>query len=176
MVASRVQRRRTSRTKRRPPTKVRQFLPKRGDASWTEGEVEQELSAAYADSYQRISKVILQIPRGRIMTYGQVAEDAGLGRAARLVGYALHTIYVFVPWHRVLGKRSAGVAHVSIKDAEFGARQRILLEKEGVHFSASAGVSIEKYGFRLNKAPSSLQTSHGDPGERKDRRSRVRSR
>jgi methylated-DNA-protein-cysteine methyltransferase-like protein len=148
----------------------------RVDTSWTDRQVAEELSAAYADSYQRISKVILKIPRGRIMTYGQVAEDAGLGRAARLVGYALHTLYVFVPWHRVLGKRSAGIAHVSIKDAEFGARQRILLEKEGVRFTASAGVSLEKYGFRLNEARSSLQTRHGDPREREDRRSRVRAR
>jgi methylated-DNA-protein-cysteine methyltransferase-like protein len=148
----------------------------RVDTSWTDRQVAEELSAAYADSYQRISKVILKIPRGRIMTYGQVAEDAGLGRAARLVGYALHTLYVFVPWHRVLGKRSAGIAHVSIKDAEFGARQRILLEKEGVRFTASAGVSLEKYGFRLNEARSSLQTRHGDPREREARRSRVRPR
>ena len=65
-----------------------------------------ELKAASAESYQRITRVITKIPRGRVMTYGQVAEDAGLGRAARLVGYALRTIYVMVPWHRVLGKRS----------------------------------------------------------------------
>jgi methylated-DNA-protein-cysteine methyltransferase-like protein len=148
----------------------------RVDTSWTEGRVEAELKAAYADSYQRITRVITKIPRGRVMTYGQVAEDAGLGRAARLVGYALRTIYVMVPWQRVLGKRSAQVAHVTIKDAELGARQRTLLEKEGVQFSASAGVSLEKYGFRLKKPRTSLQTRHGDSRPREDRRSGIRPR
>ncbi len=111
-------------------------------------EVDAEIAAGFADSYRRIERVIKQIPRGRVMTYGSVAAEAGLGRAARLVGYALHKIYPFVPWHRVLGKRAKNIAQVAIKDALLGARQRALLEAEGVLFSASAGVELERYGFQ----------------------------
>jgi len=105
-----------------------------------------ELRATHAQSTRKIIRVIRAIPRGRVMTYGQVAEAAGLGRAARLVGNVLLHISLSVPWHRVLGKRSAGVAKISIKDAALGARQRFLLEKEGVEFSKSWGVSLERFG------------------------------
>ena len=41
-------------------------------------------------SYVRIYAVVRRIPRGRVATYGQVAELAGLPGHARQVGYALH--------------------------------------------------------------------------------------
>jgi methylated-DNA-protein-cysteine methyltransferase-like protein len=99
-----------------------------------------------ADSYRRISDVVLEIPRGKVMTYGEVAAAAGLGRAARLVGYAMHAIGSKLPWQRVLGKRRAGIAQVSIKDPVGGTEQRMRLEREGVRFSASGGVDLARYG------------------------------
>ena len=98
-------------------------------------------------TYQRIYDVVVRIPRGHVMTYGQVAEAAGLPRAARLVGYAMHAIGEHVPWQRVLGQRRPGVGHVTIKDALGGARQRQLLEQEGVTFSSTGGVSLDDHGW-----------------------------
>ena len=55
-------------------------------------------------SYARIWTVVAQIPRGRVATYGQIARLAGLGRRARLVGYALRRApsELALPWHRVI--------------------------------------------------------------------------
>jgi len=39
-------------------------------------------------NYDRIYEMVRQIPRGRVATYGQIAELANLARKARVVGYA----------------------------------------------------------------------------------------
>ena len=98
-------------------------------------------------SYRRIHDVVVRIPRGRVMTYGDVAAAAGMPGAARLVGYCMHSNGEHVPWQRVLGRRNASTGHVTIKDALGGARQRQLLEKEGVRFSRSGGVDLEEFGW-----------------------------
>ena len=60
-------------------------------------------------TYARISAAVRRIPRGRVATYGQIAELAGLPGHARQVGYALHALPAdsTVPWHRVLNARGA---------------------------------------------------------------------
>lgn len=75
--------------------------------------------------------MVRRIPRGRVATYGQIAEIAGLEGHARQVGYALHHLPEAsdVPWHRVvnargeISPRSAGDSHEL---------QKMLLEAEGV--------------------------------------------
>lgn len=56
------------------------------------------------DSQQRIWQVVAAIPRGKVASYGQVAELAGLPRAARLVGRILKNLPAGskLPWHRVI--------------------------------------------------------------------------
>ena len=81
--------------------------------------------------YQRIYRAVRRIPRGRVSTYGDVAERAGLEGRARQVGYALHALPSGsgVPWHRVvnaqgrISRRARAASMVT---------QRILLEREGV--------------------------------------------
>jgi methylated-DNA-protein-cysteine methyltransferase-like protein len=53
---------------------------------------------------ERIWQVVLAIPEGRVASYGQVAEMAGLPRQARFVGRALGMLPAGhqVPWHRVI--------------------------------------------------------------------------
>lgn len=53
---------------------------------------------------QRIWDTVGEIPRGKVASYGQVAEIAGIPRGARQVGYALrHLPHGHdVPWHRVI--------------------------------------------------------------------------
>src|SRR5271165_1519264 len=75
-----------------------------------------------------ISKVIRQIPRGRVSTYGAVAKAAGYPRCARHVARVLKLLHG-LPWQRVLG--SGG--RISLR-GELAMEQRFLLEAEGVRF------------------------------------------
>ena len=52
---------------------------------------------------QAIWDVVAQIPRGKVTTYGDVAQAAGLPGRARQVGYALRHSPDDLPWYRVLG-------------------------------------------------------------------------
>jgi methylated-DNA-protein-cysteine methyltransferase-like protein len=52
--------------------------------------------------YTRTWQVVRSIPRGRVASYGQVAELAGMPRGARQVGRALRLSPVSLPWHRVV--------------------------------------------------------------------------
>jgi len=100
-----------------------------------------------ANSYPRIYAVVSRIPRGRVATYGQIAELARLPRQARLVGYALHTLPADsgVPWHRVVnaaGKisiRSDGLGHDEL--------QAQLLRREGVRLVDGA-IPLARYRWQ----------------------------
>jgi methylated-DNA-protein-cysteine methyltransferase-like protein len=107
-----------------------------------------EILRFMTESYRRIFDVVVRIPRGKVMTYGEVAEAAGMRGAARIVGYAMHALNQRVPWQRVMGRRRTDQAHVTIKDAIVGAEQRRLLEAEGVVFSAGGSVDLLRYGHR----------------------------
>lgn len=54
---------------------------------------------------ERVEAIVGQIPRGRIMTYGQIAALIGNPRAARQVGGAAHFGDSNLPWHRVVNKK-----------------------------------------------------------------------
>ncbi len=101
-------------------------------------------------SYARIYEVVRRIPRGRVATYGQVAELAGLPGHARQVGYALHALPEgsAVPWHRVLNARGT----LSLRRS-FGAEiaQRLRLEREGVRFDAGGRVALERVRWRPSR-------------------------
>jgi methylated-DNA-protein-cysteine methyltransferase-like protein len=91
-------------------------------------------------SYRSIYAVVRRIPKGKVATYGQVAELAGLPRQARQAGYALAALDdARVPWHRVLNARG----EISARSAP-GAEelQRLLLEREGVRFDAHGRVAL----------------------------------
>src|SRR5215472_16303656 len=75
-----------------------------------------------------IAAAIRRIPRGKVSTYGAVAEAAGYPRNARHVAKVLNEV-PGLPWQRVLG--SGG--RISLP-GEYGLEQRFLLEAEGVRF------------------------------------------
>lgn len=58
-----------------------------------------------SDFKQRVESVVLQIPEGRVMTYGQIAAICGNARAARIVGGIAHFGDPELPWHRVVNKK-----------------------------------------------------------------------
>ncbi len=56
--------------------------------------------------YEQVYALVRAIPRGRVMTYGQIAGLISTGRAARAVGWAMRALpeSTDVPWQRVIGR------------------------------------------------------------------------
>ncbi|MBI4509997.1 MAG: MGMT family protein [Deltaproteobacteria bacterium] len=111
-------------------------------------------------AYARIYDVVARIPRGRVMTYGQVAVLAGLPRAARVVGYALRAGLSKrpLPWQRVMGQKRKGAACITIRDPIGAALQRRLLEKEGIVFSQAGMVDLGTFGAFPGELPKARQS------------------
>jgi methylated-DNA-protein-cysteine methyltransferase related protein len=94
--------------------------------------------------FDAIYDVVMQIPRGRVATYGQIAELAGIPRQPRRVGYALSALPTNsgVPWHRVINAKG----EISLRSG--GCRdpvQRRLLKQEGVIFDRSGRISLDRF-------------------------------
>ncbi len=53
----------------------------------------------------RVETLVAQIPKGRVMTYGQLAALCGNARAARIVGGIAHFGDPNLPWQRVVNKQ-----------------------------------------------------------------------
>jgi methylated-DNA-protein-cysteine methyltransferase-like protein len=96
--------------------------------------------------FEQVYEVVRRIPRGQVATYGQVARLLGTPRAARTVGWALHSIPKGndVPWHRVLNARG-GISLGARGQA--AALQQSLLEDEGIVFDDSGRIDLDKYGW-----------------------------
>ncbi len=82
---------------------------------------------------QKIWQVVSQIPAGKVASYGQVAEQAGIPRGARLVGRVLKTLpeETRLPWHRVVNSQGK----LSLPEGEpafYEQKRRLLLE--GIDF------------------------------------------
>lgn len=77
--------------------------------------------------------LVKRIPRGRVMTYGQIAGILGEGYTARTVGYVMHGADAEkVPWQRVInsqGKCSTGRITMPLN------MQQSMLEQEGIEFN-----------------------------------------
>lgn len=61
------------------------------------------------DFRTRVEALVAQIPKGRVMTYGQLAALCGNPRAARIVGGIAHFGDPNLPWQRVVN-RQGGLA------------------------------------------------------------------
>jgi len=83
-----------------------------------------------------VHAVVRRIPRGRVMTYGDVAAVAGYPGAARQVVWALRAAHG-LPWHRVV----AAGGRIALP-GEAGVEQRLRLAAEGVRFRGQR-VAIE---------------------------------
>ena len=104
-----------------------------------------EAKGTYSPTYEKIYGIVRQIPKGRVMTYGMVANRAGLPNGARQVGYAMRASPEDLPWQRVVGASRKGWARISIKDPMIADAQRSLLEQEGIEFSAEGEIDLERY-------------------------------
>jgi len=103
-----------------------------------------------ASVFDRIYSVVRRIPKGKVATYGQVAEMAGNKRWARVVGYALHVNPDpdSIPCFRVVNREGR------VSDAfAFGGvnRQIELLKAEGVEFVGEDGKYVDLKKFQWGR-------------------------
>ena len=93
---------------------------------------------------QRIWLTVCAIPPGRLATYGDVAERAGLPGAARRVGVALRKLPAGseVPWHRVVNASGRSSLPPGAQGAD---RQRARLAEEGGLLGAGGAAILRRY-------------------------------
>jgi methylated-DNA-protein-cysteine methyltransferase-like protein len=105
--------------------------------------------ASPVETSARILDAVRKIPRGKVCTYGEVADVAGLPRRARLVGTVLRQSPASrsLPWFRVIN--AAGRISFPVGSDAYQ-RQRRKLESEGVVFIGGR-VDLKRYGWPLRK-------------------------
>jgi methylated-DNA-protein-cysteine methyltransferase-like protein len=82
---------------------------------------------------ERVYKLVRRIPRGRVMTYGQIAVILGEGYTPRTVGFVMHGANEEqTPWHRVINSQGRCSTGGVVLPAD---KQQRMLEAEGVKFT-----------------------------------------
>jgi len=112
-------------------------------------------------NWNPVYDLVKKIPRGRVMTYGQVAKALRLAGGARTAGRAMAASPSGqgVPWHRVVGaggKLLIREPHASL--------QRKLLETEGLRLAEKRILDFRNYEWSPGRAP-----RRGSPEEKKSR-------
>jgi len=92
---------------------------------------------------ERVYRMTRRIPRGRVMSYGQIASLVEQRLSPRAVGWALHGCPDNVPWQRVVNA-SGGCSTDRLPDVPQGL-QRSLLEQEGVVFGDNGTLDLDAY-------------------------------
>jgi len=96
--------------------------------------------------FEKIYRLVMRIPSGRVMTYGQIARILEERYSPRLVGWAMHATPKDernIPWHRVINSQggiSTGRVILTQPDV-----QQLLLEAEGVLFDARGHCDLSVY-------------------------------
>jgi methylated-DNA-protein-cysteine methyltransferase-like protein len=104
------------------------------------------MGSARNSFFAQVYEVVRRIPPGKVATYGQIARLLGKPRAARTVGWALHSIPhgSDVPWQRVINAK--GTISLDARGPG-GAIQRVLLEAEGIVFDERGRVDLRAYAW-----------------------------
>lgn len=99
--------------------------------------ISQDNKTAFSHEVRQLVKTI---PKGRVMTYGQIAALCGSPLAARIVGGIAHYGDPTLPWHRVVNK-SGGLA-----SGYPGGREahRAVLRAEGIEVTDDFKVDIKQ--------------------------------
>lgn len=99
---------------------------------------------------EQVIEAVKKIPKGRVVSYGQVAAECGNPRGARQVGWMLHTLdgNNKVPWWRVINN----LGYISIKGNLMSTplAQKKFLEDEGIPVSKDMEIDIDKFRYRYS--------------------------
>jgi len=92
---------------------------------------------------QRVKDIMKTIPRGKVVTYGEIAAFAGNPQAARQVAWILSSSSRKhkLPWHRVVNRKG----QISLKPKYGYEIQKGMLLKEGVKFDKNDTIDFDRY-------------------------------
>jgi len=104
------------------------------------------------------ASTVRSIPRGRVMTYGQLAEILGDGYTPRTVGFVMHGSDDKTPWHRVINAQGAcSTGRIALPSD----KQQRMLASEGVEFNDRSRCDLQRYLWipreRVTKLKSTLK-------------------
>lgn len=129
---------------------TRRSAPARGSRAPTPAafgvRVHGEILGRRAAVFGLVYRLVRRIPRGRVMTYGQIATAIGNRLSPRAVGWALHGCPEGVPWQRVVNA-SGGCSTERMPDIPTGL-QRSLLEREGIPFRPNGTLDLTVYRWQ----------------------------
>lgn len=91
---------------------------------------------------ERVYRIVRKIPRGRVMTYGEIAYMLGEGYTPRTVGFVMHGASDNTPWHRVINSQGRCSTGNIVLPSD---KQQRMLEAEGVRFDAKGRCDLETY-------------------------------
>ena len=92
---------------------------------------------------ERVYEIVRRIPRGRVMTYGQIAYILGEGYTPRTVGFVMHGAdEANTPWHRVINSQGRCSTGRVVLPTD---KQQRMLEREGVKFDTSGRCELETF-------------------------------
>jgi methylated-DNA-protein-cysteine methyltransferase-like protein len=97
------------------------------------------------DFFQDVFDVVRQIPKGRVTSYGAIAEYLGTRLSARMVGWAMnaaHDVKPKVPAHRVVNRNGMLTGRLHFSTPEM---MEELLLKEGVVIKEHTVTDFEKH-------------------------------
>jgi methylated-DNA-protein-cysteine methyltransferase-like protein len=131
--------------------------------------------AGFDKVFEKIYRLVLRIPHGRVMTYGQIARLLEERYSPRLVGWAMHATprdERNIPWHRVINSRGAiSTGRVIIQEPDL---QRLMLEAEGVVFDDRGHCDLRVYQWSPRQRAArarieSIRESSSHKGQNKTR-------
>jgi methylated-DNA-protein-cysteine methyltransferase-like protein len=99
--------------------------------------------------FEQVYKIVLQIPPGKVMTYGQISLILGERLSAAGVGWAMRATpndERKIPWHRVINSRG-GISTNKILNVAPNLQQN-LLESEGLVFNEQGLIDLKTYQWK----------------------------
>lgn len=101
--------------------------------------------------FEKVYDVVRDIPKGKVASYGAIANQIGAAKAARMVGWAMngsHSAFPPVPAHRVVNRNGllTGRAHF-----EYPELMQELLEEEGIEVVNNQIVNLKNVLYDFEK-------------------------
>jgi methylated-DNA-protein-cysteine methyltransferase-like protein len=95
------------------------------------------------DFTSEVIRLIKSIPKGKVATYGQIANLTGFYPSVRRVVWILHSSSKKegLPWHRVVNRRGT----ISLKPGAGYEKQKEMLKREGIVFNERGRIDLERY-------------------------------
>jgi methylated-DNA-protein-cysteine methyltransferase-like protein len=135
------------------------------------GSTNKKSAKGFEQVFEKIYRLVLKIPRGRVMTYGQIARLLEERYSPRLVGWAMHATPQDgrnIPWHRVINSRGGiSTGKITLHEPDL---QRLLLEAEGVTFDDKGYCELSVYQWSPIKRKTVPQAKTAEPSSIKKER------